>query len=197
MPLDRIIASALAIIDEQGPEALSMRSLAQRLNSSTATLYRHFASRAALIAQVVDAVIGEVDLGPSDLRDQPWQQACEATAHAMFDALRRHPRVAPLMIEQIPLGPNAFAQRERALAMLLDAGFAPPVAVRAWATLARYVLGFAIQFNADDRDRAPVEWPDIAGPFPASAAVAEHVPVPLEEEVAFGLRLLLSGLAQA
>ena len=40
----------MQIIDEEGADALSMRSLAQRLDSGTATLYRHFPNRAALIA---------------------------------------------------------------------------------------------------------------------------------------------------
>src|SRR2546430_1768414 len=58
LPLDRIVATALRIVDEQGADALSMRSLAQALDSGTATLYRHFANRAELIAQVVDRVFG-------------------------------------------------------------------------------------------------------------------------------------------
>ena len=39
-----------------------MRSLAQRLESGTATLYRHFANRSELVAMVVDRMLGEVDL---------------------------------------------------------------------------------------------------------------------------------------
>src|SRR5689334_21438086 len=60
LPLDRIIATAIEIVDEEGADALSMRTLAQRLESGTATLYRHFGSRAQLVAHVVDAVLGEV-----------------------------------------------------------------------------------------------------------------------------------------
>ncbi|MFK0108449.1 helix-turn-helix domain-containing protein [Streptomyces sp. NPDC091217] len=47
VPPDRIIAMALRIVDEEGTEALSMRALAERLGSGTATLYRHFGKRAA------------------------------------------------------------------------------------------------------------------------------------------------------
>lgn len=185
-PAEDFIDDAEVVEDFQGA----------RLNPLGAgTLYRYFANRATLIAHVVDAVLGEIDLDASELRGLRWQQACETTAHAMFDVLRRHPGVASLMVEHIPLGSNAFALRERALALLLDAGFAPPVAVRAWATLARYVLGFAIQINADDGEQVLLAWPDATGPFPASAAVADHVPVPLEHEFAFGLELLLSGLS--
>jgi len=62
MPREQIVAAALAILDEEGADALSLRALAQRLESSTATLYRHFDSRADLLAQVVDRIFGEIDV---------------------------------------------------------------------------------------------------------------------------------------
>lgn len=197
MPLDRIIATAIAILDEEGVDALSMRTLAQRLESGTATLYRHFAGRAELIAQVVDAVMGEVRVDPVALRAQSWQQACASMAHGMFDVLQRHPHVAALMIEHVPVGPNALAQRERGLALLLDNGIPAPLAVRAWATLGRYVLGFASQLTATGSEERPKAWSTVdVAEFPATIAVAEHVPVPLAEEFSFGLDLLISGLDQ-
>jgi AcrR family transcriptional regulator len=195
-PLDRIIAAAIAILDEQGAEALSMRTLAQRLDSGTATLYRHFEGRAELIARVVDAVLGEVDVDAEDLRALPWQQACEMLARGMFDVLRHHPHIALVMVDRIPVGPNMIALRERALALLLDSGFPPPLALRAWATLARYVLGFGAQVIAGDSGHdQPAAWAAVDPTLlPATIAVAEHFPVPLENEFTFGLELLISGL---
>jgi AcrR family transcriptional regulator len=194
VPLDRIVAAAIAILDEQGAEALSMRTLAQRLDSGTATLYRHFAGRDDLIARVVDTVMGEIDIDTEDLSGLPWQQACDVVAHAMFDVLRRHPNVASLMVDRVPAGPHMLALRERALARLLDAGFQPPLALRAWATLARYVLGFGTQITAADAE-PPAAWADVdVTELPATVAVAKHFPIPLNSEFAFGLELLVSGL---
>lgn len=175
-----------------------MRSLAQRLESGTATLYRHFSGRAELVAQVIDAVVGEIRLNPANLQDLPWQEACETTARAMFDVLRRHPGVAPLMVENIPVGPNALAQRERALTLLLSAGFSPAVTVQAWATLARFVLGFAIQLTTRESHQvAPAAWSSVDfDEFPATLAVAAHVPIALESEFDFGLELLINGLSR-
>src|ERR1700758_1342265 len=90
LPLDRMLAAALELVDEQGADALSMRSLAQRLESGTATLYRHFASRSELVAMMVDRLLGEIDLDAERLAALPWQQACTAFAQHMFDALGRH-----------------------------------------------------------------------------------------------------------
>lgn len=178
-----------------------MRSLAQRLESGTATLYRHFGNRATLITQVIDRVFGEVELDLRALAEMRWDQACQAVAHAMFGTLGRHPKIAPLLIEQTPTGPNAMALRERCLAVLLDGGLPPSLAARAYATLARYVLGFAIQLtgsgNDAERERASTRFHDLpAEDFPATLAVADSLPVPLADEFAFGLELIVTGLRQ-
>jgi AcrR family transcriptional regulator len=203
LPRDRIIDAAVHIVDLYGADALSMRTLAQQLNSGTATLYRHFANRSELIAEVVDRVLSEVDFDPEELIAAGWQQACKRLAHAMFDALSRHSNVSTLLIEQVPVGPNAMIHRERLIAVLLGSGFPPKLAARSYATLARYVLGFAIQLTEPDTsgqfDRARLSDlfhgvdPEV---FPATIKVADHIPVPLEDEFEFGLGLIIDGLTQ-
>jgi AcrR family transcriptional regulator len=197
--MDRILAAATEILDEQGAAALSMRSLAQRLNSGTATLYRHFSSRTELVSTVIDHILGEVDLDATAIAPGSWQQACIAFAESMFDALSRHGNVATLLIDYIPLGPNALAHREMCLAILLDNGFAPSVAAHAYTTLARYVLGFAIQRSepsdgADDTETSHIFSKLDPSRYPATVAAAENLPVALEDEFAFGLTLIVAGL---
>ncbi|MGI5127979.1 TetR/AcrR family transcriptional regulator [Pseudonocardia sp. CA-107938] len=199
LPLDRILDTALELVREEGAEALSMRSLAQRLGSGTATLYRHFANRATLISHVVDRIFAEVELDPRALAETGWDQACRTVAQAMFATLGKHREVAPLLIEQTPTGPNAMVLRERCLAVLLDGGFPPALAARAYATLARFVLGFAIQLSGPgddaDRERVSTHFHGLSpAEFPATLAVADSLPIPLEDEFAFGLELIIDGL---
>ncbi|MEV3939092.1 TetR/AcrR family transcriptional regulator [Glycomyces sp. NPDC049804] len=199
--MERIIAVAVQIVEEEGAEALSMRSLAQRLGSGTATLYRHFGGRAALVAHVVDQMFAGVDPIPKDLAASGWEPACRAIARTMFDTLSRHRRVARLLMEQVPLGPHAMALREQCLAVLLGNGFSPRTAARAYATLARYVLGFAVQLDDDPgrgEDTAAAVFGKVdPASFPATALVASSLPTPLEDEFAFGLDLLLAGLRES
>ncbi|MGV9362164.1 TetR/AcrR family transcriptional regulator [Amycolatopsis sp. NPDC003731] len=197
VPLDRILATALELVDDEGAEALSMRSLAQRLESGTATLYRHFGNRATLVTAVVDRVFGEVELDPRVLAQLKWDEACRTVAQSMFDTLGRHRKIAPLLMEQTPTGPNAMLLRERCLAILLEGGLPPSLAARAYATLARYVLGFAIQLagSGDDAERASAHFHNVSpADFPATLAVADSLPVPLEDEFTFGLNLIIDGL---
>lgn len=201
IPLERIVTTALQLVDDEGADALSMRTLAQRLNSGTATLYRHFSSRADLIAHVVDWLYGSVEIDFAKLRTMPWQEAGKTAAYAMFDALRRHPNVAPLLGADVAIGPNAMAAREGLIAILLDNGFPPALAARSYATLARYILGFAIQLTSYRDDLDDVGLSQVfrrldPRQFPATVEVADNLPVPLEDEFAFGLELIIDGLTQ-
>lgn len=205
LPREDIVAAALAILDEEGPDALTLRALAQRLESGTATLYRHFDNRAELLAEVVDRVLGNIHIDVEALAEITWQDACRALARALFDVLRQHRNAAPLLAHHIPMGPSAMLQRERALSLLLAKGFSPELAVGAYTTIARHALGFAMQMSG----RAPLEQQMEAAmvsarvhavdpdQFPATAAVADAMPVPLESEFEFGLDLLIAGLEVA
>ena len=201
LPLDRILAAAVELVDEQGAEALSMRSLAQRLGSGTATLYRHFSNRSELVSMVIDHILGELDLDADTVAELPRQQACTLFAQHMFDALGRHGNVASLLIEYTPMGPNALANRELCLTVLLGSGFPPAVAAHAYATLARYVLGFAIQLSGSaavngqqDAELSAAFHGLDPSRYPATVTVADDLPVPLEDEFAFGLKLIVAGL---
>lgn len=196
------MAAALAIVDDDGLDALSLRALAQRLGSGTATLYRHFEGRAELLAEVADRVLGEVRVD-ADAVAEGWEDACRDLARALFVVLRRHRNAAPLLAQRIPLGPHAMVQREHALALLLARGFSPELAVGAYTTISRHVLGYAMQLGGStpvDRVREAAE---VAAQihaldglrFPATAALADLMPVPLESEFEFGLELIIEGLA--
>ena len=51
---DRLLAEALALVQEDGVEALSMRRLAARVEVSATALYRHFADKEELLQHLVD-----------------------------------------------------------------------------------------------------------------------------------------------
>ncbi|MEI7913756.1 MAG: TetR/AcrR family transcriptional regulator C-terminal domain-containing protein [Mycobacteriaceae bacterium] len=192
-PLSRefILTGALDIIDTHGAEALTMRALATHLQSGTTTLYRHFANRAALIAAVIDRVLGEID---TDAPSGTWQQVCRFLAQQLFDTLAAHPNLAPLLIENRPLGRGTLAGREQFLAVLLRDGFTPETAGRLYATVAHYVIGFAVQLRVNDEVASTLDIPG-ADPirFPATAKIVASgaLPMTIAEEFTYGLDLML------
>lgn len=198
IPVDRIIDAALGILDDEGSDALSMRTLAGRLNSSTATLYRHFPTRSALVVSVIDRVLSEVDVEPESFRGLGWRQACEKIAGSIFEAFRRHRQAALLLADHTPTGPNAAAVRERTLAVLIDGGFETTTAARAGAMIGHLVLGFAIQLGGEQDVADPIQQVDLSR-FPATAAVrrAGWRPTNIDEEFAFALQMVLDGLGRA
>jgi len=197
LPQKKIIDTAIQIIDRDGADALSFRSLANRLGSSTATLYRHVANKTELINLVFDQILGEAQLDRIELQRLPWDEACRRTTARVFHALSGHGRTAALLAEVVPTGPNAMAAREDLMNVLTAAGFEPLQAARIVATLGHYALGFAIQtptIAGTDAAKVPgLSQPDPTD-YPVTASVADHLPLPLAEEFAFGLDLLIDGL---
>lgn len=206
LPTERIVEAALRIVDEDGAGALSMRALAQRLNASTATLYRHFPSRADLVVAVIDRLLGEIEFDGAELTSGAWQDAVRTYANGYFAALTRHPGAARMLADHTPVGPHAMALREAWLQTMLNNGFRMDLAVRSGALVASYVQGFAIQLGGsramtgvDDEAIGAAVGPADLREYPALAEAIRSgaAPVPLEDEFAFGLELILDGLEAA
>lgn len=210
VPVDRIVQNALALVAEEGAAALSMRSLAKRLGTGTAVLYRAISGRAELIELMVDSALGDLVRETSTERENTWQESCRVAAFALFDALASHRGLAALVIERVPVGPNTLIVRERMLSHLLHEGFTPESAARVYATIARFAVGFAAQLPDESR-RAGGPRPEAdgggslrvqfrglpSGRFPAIRAVADSLPAQrVEDEFRYGLEMLLSGIAR-
>jgi len=136
-------------------------------------------------------VLGKIG---TDAPNGTWQQVCKCLAQQLFDTLAAHPNLAPLLVEQPPTAQVKSAGREQFLAVLLRDGFTPETAGRLYATVAHYVIGFAVQLRAHAEATSTLDIPG-ADPlhFPATAkTVASGVlPMTLAEEFTYGLDLIL------
>ena len=138
LTVEQIVDSALSLADCDGYDSLTVRHLAGRLGTSSATLYRHVASVDELWVLVVDRVLGEIDLA---------QDASAARARVVRLSIdfRRvlldHPGVVPALRAAPLLGPNARRSAEAGLSHLLDMGLAPDIAVTSYLALIDFVLG--------------------------------------------------------
>jgi AcrR family transcriptional regulator len=173
---DRITAEALALVDEAGADALTMRALADRLGVGTMTVYGYFRSRDDLLDAAVDAATATaVDAVPAT--------APHAELAALFTAfhqvLAAHPGLVRLRAARPFLSPGALRLTDRAVGALLALGHTPAAAVRAYRTLYLFTLGcaaFAAQDPAAVRTALaplpPATYPHLTAVAPDMAATA-------------------------
>jgi AcrR family transcriptional regulator len=184
-----IARTALELGDEDGPDAMSMRTIAGRLGCDPMALYRHFDNRQALLDAVADLALAEVpDPDPST----PWESRIVATACAIRNAALHHPGIAAHVASRPPLGENGRRLGAGLLAALGDGGIPAPLSVRILQTLVAYLAaGLAMAVQAGSRD---ARW------FAAVDAVgdpelgAEMFTVGSAEQFSFGLNLLMAGV---
>ncbi|MEV0106661.1 TetR/AcrR family transcriptional regulator C-terminal domain-containing protein [Nocardia sp. NPDC050799] len=141
---ERIVADAVRLLDADGIEALSMRTLSTRLGAGATSLYRHVANKDELIELVVDEVYGELVV--PDVHEQTaWRTAARETADNLRAMILRHPWMTSMLGQSglAYLGPNMMRLNERLLTVFETAGFAPDERDHAMSTLVAYVMGMA------------------------------------------------------
>ena len=137
---DRLQAAALAIVDEQGLAALTMRSLAARLGTGPMTLYNHVTDRADLDLLVVDAVMAEVTV---PRRRGGWRPRLEAIATELWRVMRAHPAAVPLILTRRSRSPAVLDVAEALLDALARGGFAGRDLLVAFRSVTAFLAGFA------------------------------------------------------
>jgi AcrR family transcriptional regulator len=187
-----IARTALETGDRHGPEAMTMRRIATRLNCDPMALYRHFANREALLDAVADLALADVaDLDPRD----PWDEQIMATGHAIRDAALRHPGIAAHMAARPPLGEHGRRLGAGLLAALSAAGLPPATAVQALQTLVAYFASaLAMAVQAGVRDERWAQARDVVDQLPGPPPGDQLFTVGSAEQFRFGLRLLLAGI---
>jgi AcrR family transcriptional regulator len=144
-PLDReqIVDTALAILDRDGLDELSMRRIADELGTGAASLYWHVDSKDELLDLVFDRVIGELRVPDPD--PDRWAEQLKDVARAMRDGIARHRDIVRVSMARFPVGPNALRFAERVLAILRAGGLSDDLAVSGFYLLTVVVNGFMLE----------------------------------------------------
>jgi AcrR family transcriptional regulator len=206
---EAIVEAAIAVLDEDGADGLSMRRVAERLGAGAASLYWHVPSKAVLVDLVLDRVAGELVLPPPE--PERWQQQLRELGHQMRELLNRHRDLGRLTLGRVPMGPNLVRFLEWQLALMRGAGVPDRVAALTGDLLVLYVGAFAyedsvgMQSSTDEavpidslmgqmfRDYLASLPPD---QFPNTVQMADEVIFHgREERFDFGLDVLIRGLA--
>lgn len=137
-----ITATAIALADSEGIDAVSMRKVATKLGAGTGTLYRYLARKDDLIDLMIDAVEGE-DGGPEPLSGD-WREDLRAFARRARSIMHRHPWVAVLAAGRPTLGPNGLRLAEHTLDAIAQLGLSIDEMLVSVETLQAFVRGYAL-----------------------------------------------------
>jgi TetR/AcrR family transcriptional regulator, tetracycline repressor protein len=204
---EAVVDAALGLLADGGLEAVSFRRIAARLGVAGPTLYWHVDSKRQLMDLMAEELLrraGVDHAGP--VRGQPWWEWLRDDARRMFDALVAT-RDAPRVLAGNRPGVDSLDSIERALGVLVDAGLAPGDAQHALFAIGSYVIGSAIEWQAeaersasaplptrDDEDLTALRTEVLAGHPVLLAAITEVLDEPHRTTFEFGLDLLMAGL---
>lgn len=140
MDKDKIVTTALALLNERGLDALTTRVLADRLGVKQPALYWHFKDRRALLDAMNDAIEANFTASPPP-PDMPWQ---DHVFHMGQDFRRG------LMADRDGARVHAGTRANRSLlekhrTVLVGAGPPIPLAVQLMVSVGRFVIGWVLE----------------------------------------------------
>ncbi|WIM97924.1 TetR/AcrR family transcriptional regulator [Actinoplanes oblitus] len=142
-----ILDQALALVDERGLAAMSMRAVAERVGLTSMALYPYVGGKDALLDGLVDLL--HLELGTAvgdDLADIDWRRRLRALARAVRSLAHAHPSAFPLLLNRSAAGASASWLTAALRAILLDAG----VPDRAVPRLARMICAFLLGYTTGE-----------------------------------------------
>ena len=198
---ERILDTALALVDEEGIEALSMRKLGQALGYEAMSLYNHVANKDDLLDGILDLVLAEME-PPDPDGDLPAIRTAALSAH---EALKRHPWAANMLMSPASIRPARIAYMEALLACLRGAGLSADTTYHAYHVLDAHIIGFSLWASTHGKMPEHIEdaraWFDKMIPVATLPYLHEHGLQHFDEgphqdvsAFEFSLDLLLGGL---
>jgi AcrR family transcriptional regulator len=164
-----IVATAVAVMRAEGLEKVTMRRLAQELDTGPASLYVYVANTAELHAAVLDEMLGEVDLNAAaGTRD--WREQLMGVLASYTSVLFAHPALARAALSARPRGEHYLRLLERLLALLGEGGIPPMSAAWGVDVLLQFATATAAeQSTRDQTDDAEAQWDTLTRTFAAAS----------------------------
>ena len=137
----QILDAALAIADERGLDAVTMRAVAARVGVTAMALYPHVTSKEDLLDGLVGRLLSELSL-PDPAK--PWRDRLREHARSARATARRHPAVMPLLFARPAVTPDAVRVVDAFYQVLLDAGVPDREVARVERLVSTLFLGYLV-----------------------------------------------------
>jgi TetR/AcrR family tetracycline transcriptional repressor len=204
-PLTRggIVEAALAIVDEKGLAALSMRRLATALGVDPMAFYNHLPNKAALYDAIVEAIVVDIEV-PATALSLPLCDFFLLAGRAFRESLLRHPQAVSLLATRPLATPIGMRAIDAMLGVFIRTGFTPAEGLAAIDNFSAFVIACA-QREAQAADESgsephrnleqmkealtPPDFPNLG------RAMAEGELMDFQSEFEFGLEAFARGLS--
>jgi AcrR family transcriptional regulator len=201
---ERVLAAAVALADQSGIDAVSMRRLSEELGVVPMALYKHVANKDELLGGMIDVVVAEID---PPVPGADWKAAVRLRILSARRALLRHPWASRVMESRTSPTPVVLAYMDSMIAMFCAGGLSVDLTHHVMHAMGSRILGFTQElYNAS----APVDpqaqaamlaqlsetYPNIVAIASAAAHDADSLVGPGcddQFEFEFALDLLLEG----
>jgi TetR/AcrR family transcriptional regulator, tetracycline repressor protein len=175
---EQIVSAAIAIVDRDGLDALSMRKLGVELGVGTMTLYHHVPDKSALYDLILDAIMREVDLSADD-PSAPVGERVSLVAHELRRVMLAHPHAVVIAMSRSLRTATQLTPVEAMLQAMKDGGVSLLDAMQAVNVIGQYTMGVTMayanhlsdsEYHDDGRendfsDITPEQFPNIVYAF--------------------------------
>uniref|UniRef100_UPI00384C3C8C TetR/AcrR family transcriptional regulator n=1 Tax=Amycolatopsis eburnea TaxID=2267691 RepID=UPI00384C3C8C len=139
-----VVKTALEILAKEGFDAVTMRRVAQELETGPASLYAHVANKDELAELMLDAVLADVPLPEPD--PARWDEQVKDLVRAQIRVMVAHPGIARVAWDvAVPVTPSSLRQGEAMLALLRAGGLELKQATFAGDALSLYAKAYAYE----------------------------------------------------
>ncbi|MFI1972781.1 TetR family transcriptional regulator [Streptomyces cinnamoneus] len=141
-----VAGTALRLLNEVGLEGLTVRRIAKELNVQAPALYWHFKNKQELLDAVATEMFrrmaGSIAAAPRDT----WQEYLAVNARGLRGFLLGYRDGAKVFGGTRFTDIDSYAAPvEQMMRVLVDAGFTPDAAARAWFTVNTYTMGYVME----------------------------------------------------
>jgi AcrR family transcriptional regulator len=147
---DRITDAALEIVAADGYDALTMRSVAARLDTGPASLYAHVVNKADLDELLIGRVCRELQLPQPD--SAHWRDQITDVCAQLRDQYLKYPGISRAALAMDVTDLDVLRVNEGMLAILITGGIAPQVAAWTIDALFLYVGAYAMDIAVADKE---------------------------------------------
>ncbi|WP_181799237.1 TetR/AcrR family transcriptional regulator [Kitasatospora acidiphila] len=140
---ERIIDTAVALLDSEGIDAFSMRRLAAELDVTPMSVYWYVDSKDDLLELALDAAFGTMKVPP--LEDHgDWRRHVYVMAHEYRKCYLEHPWAAEMVGRYLSVGPNAMLLSSSVMSALSGTGLTGDALAGAVALVFQFAYGVAM-----------------------------------------------------